>query len=119
MLVQRAWSVLGESRKLLERLEAQLKQMEGQLKQMEEQLKQMDSSVEDIQVNTKEVWKRKDNGRLVKVTGLIFQEPKRVIWRGLPDQDNPSAYGTVTATEFKEQYEYEPEERIGRRSNTG
>jgi len=112
MLVQRAWSVLGESRKLLERLE-------GQLKQMEEQLKQMDSSVEDIQVNTKEVWKRKDNGRLVKVTGLIFQEPKRVIWRGLPDQDNPSAYGTVTETEFREEYEYQPQERIGRRSNTG
>src|SRR5215510_3206565 len=112
MLVQRAWSVLGESRKLLERLEWQLKQMEGQLKQM-------DSSVEDMQVNTKEVWKRKDNGRLVKVTGLIFQEPKRVIWRGLPDQDNPSAYGTVTETAFREQYEYQPRERIGRRSNTG
>src|SRR5262245_10723280 len=101
MLVQRAWSVLGESRKVLERLEGQLKQME--------------CSVEDIQVNTKEVWKRKDNGRLVKVIGLIFQEPKRVIWRGLPDQDNPSAYGTVTETEFKEQYEYQPQERIGSR----
>src|SRR5215831_3566139 len=98
MLVERAWSVLGESRKLLERLEWQLKQM--------------DSSVEDIQVNTKEVWKRKDNGRLVKVTGLIFQEPKRVIWRGLPDQDNPSAYGTVTETEFKEQHEYQPQESM-------
>ena len=93
MLVQRARSVLHESRKLLE-------QREGQLKQMER-------FVEDTQVNIKQVWKRKDNGLLVKVTGLIFQEPKRVMWQGLPDQDNPSAYETVTETEFKEQYEYQ------------
>jgi hypothetical protein len=52
-----------------------------------------------------QVWKRKHNGLLVRVSGLIFQEPKRVMWRALPDQDNPSAYGTVTETEFKEQYE--------------
>jgi hypothetical protein len=93
-LVQRARSVLRESRKLLEQLEGQLKQMER--------------FVEDNQINIKQVWKRKDNGLLVKVTGLIFQEPKRVMWQGLPDQDNPSAYGTVTETEFKEQYEYQP-----------
>ena len=93
-LVQRARSVLRESRKLLEQLEGQLKQMEP--------------FAEDHQVNVKQVWKRKDNGLLVKVSGLIFQEPKRVMWRGLPDQDNPSAYGTVTETEFKEQYEYQP-----------
>ena len=96
MLVQRARSVLRESRKLLEQLEGQLKQMEG--------------FVEGIQVNIKQVLKRKDNDLLVKVSGLIFQEPKRVMWRGLPDQDNPSAYGTVTETEFKEQYEYQPQE---------
>ena len=93
MLVERARSVLRESRKLL--------------KQREEQLKQMERFVEDIQVNMNQVWKRKDNGLLVRVSGLIFQEPKRVMWRGLPDQDNPSAYGTVTETEFKEQFEYE------------
>ena len=73
---------------------------------MEGQLKQMKRFVEDIQVNIKQVWKRKDNGLLVRVSGLIFQEPKRVMWRGLPDQDNPSTYGTVTETKFKKQYEY-------------
>ena len=72
------------------------------------QLKQMKRFVEDTQVNIKQVWKRKDNGLLVKINGLIFQEPKRILWQGLPDQDNPSAYGTVTETEFKEQYEYQP-----------
>ena len=77
-----------ESRKLLEQLEGQLKQMER--------------FAEDSQVNIKQVWKRKNNGLLVKVSGLIFQKPKRVMWRGLPDEDNPSAYGTVTETEFKE-----------------
>jgi hypothetical protein len=95
MLVQQARSVLRQSRKLLEQREAQLKQIER--------------FVEHIQVNIKQVWKRKDNGLLVRVSGLIFQEPKRVMWRGLPDQDNPSAYGTVTETEFKEQYEYQPQ----------
>ena len=65
MLVQRARSVLRESRKLLEQLEGQLKQMEG--------------FVEGIQVNIKQVLKRKDNDLLVKVSGLIFQEPKRVM----------------------------------------
>ena len=86
---------LRESRKLLEQLKWQLKQMER--------------FVEDNQVNIKQVWKRKNNGLLVKVSGLIFQEPKRVMWRGLPDQDNPSAYGTATETEFKEQYEHHPQ----------
>jgi hypothetical protein len=95
MLVERAWSALRESRKLLEQLEGQLKQTER--------------FIEDIQVHIKQVWKRKDNGLLVKVSGLIYQEPKRVMWRGLPDRDNPSAYGTVTETEFKEQYEYQPQ----------
>ena len=86
---------LRESRKLLEQLEGQLKQMER--------------FAEDRQVNIKQVWKRKNNGLLVKVSGLIFQEPKRVMWRGLRGQDNPSAYGTVTETEFKERYEYQPQ----------
>jgi hypothetical protein len=95
MLVEQARSVLRGSRKLLEQLEGQLKQMER--------------FVEDIQVNPKQVWKRKHNGLLVKVSGLIFQEPKRVMWQGLPNHDNPSAYGTVTETEFKEQYKYQPE----------
>ena len=64
--------MLRKSRKLIEQLEGQLKQME--------------CFVEDNQVNIKQVWKRKDNDLFVKVTGLIFQEPKRVMWRGLPDQ---------------------------------
>ena len=68
----------------------------------------MEHFVEDIQVGIKQVWKRKDDGLLVKVSGLIFQEPKRVMWRGLLDQDKSSAYGTVTETQFKEQYEYLP-----------
>ena len=93
MLIERAQRLMCESRKLLEQRQAQLKQMER--------------FVENIQVNIKQVWKRKDNGLLVRVSGLIFQEPKRVMWRGVPDQDNPSAYGTVTETEFKEQYEYQ------------
>ena len=63
---------------------------------------------QDIQVNIKQVWKRKDNGLLVRVSGLIFSEPKRVMWKALPDQDNPSAYGTISETEFREQYEYQP-----------
>lgn len=63
---------------------------------------------EDIQVHLKQVWKRKDNGLLVRVSGLIFSGPKRVMWQALPSQDNPSAYGTITETEFKEQYEYQP-----------
>src|SRR5215471_17021279 len=95
MLVERARSVLRESRRLLE--------------QPERQLKQTERLVDDIQVHIKQVWKRKDNGLLVKVSGLMFQEPKRVMWQGLPDQDNPPAYGTVTETEFKEQYEYQPQ----------
>ena len=81
---------------------------ENLLEQLKGQLKQMEHFVEDIQVNLRQVWKRKDNGLLVKVSGLIFQEPKRVMWRGLPARDKPSAYGTVTETQFKEQYEYQP-----------
>ena len=79
---------------------------------MKGQLKQMKRFVEDIQVNMNQVWKRKGNGLLVRVSGLIFQEPKRVMWRRVPDQDNPSAYGTVTETEFKEQYEYQPQDSL-------
>ena len=68
----------------------------------------MERVVEDIEVNIKQVWKRIDDGLLVQVSGLIFQEPNRVMWRALPAQDNPSAYGTVTETELKEQFEYLP-----------
>jgi hypothetical protein len=66
---------------------------------------------EDIQVHIKQVWKRKDNGLLVIVSGLIFPQPKRVMWKALPGQDNPTACGTITETEFKEQYEYQPKKR--------
>ena len=65
MLGQRARSVLRESRKLFE--------------QPEGQLKQMGRFIEDIQVNIKQVWKRKDDGLLVKISGLIFQQPKRIL----------------------------------------
>jgi len=66
----------------------------------------MDRFVEDHQVNIQQVWKRKDDGLLVRVSGLIFQEPKRVMWRALPDQGKPDAYEIITETEFKKQYEY-------------
>jgi hypothetical protein len=56
MLVQRARSVLRESRKLFE-------QPEGQLQQMER-------FIEDIQVNIKQVWKRKNNGVTVSQSSL-------------------------------------------------
>jgi hypothetical protein len=61
---------------------------------------------EDIQVNIKQVWKRKDNGLLGSVSGLIFLDPKRVMWRALPDQGKPDASEIITETEFKKQYEY-------------
>jgi len=60
---------------------------------------------EDIQVNIKQVWKRKDNGLLGRVSWLIFLDPKRVMWRALPDQGKPDAYEIITETEFKKQYE--------------
>ena len=68
---------------------------------------------EHIQVHIKQVWKRKEDGVLVRVSGLIFVEPKRVMWQALPNQDYPSAHGITTETEFKEQYQYKPEERAG------
>ena len=55
-----------------------------------------------------QVWKRKHNGLLVRVSGLIFLEPKRVIWRALPNQSKPDACHTITEIEFKNQYEYHP-----------
>ena len=64
---------------------------------------------EGIRVQINQLWKRKEDGLFIRVTGLIFLEPKRVIWQALPNQDNPSAYGTVTETEFNEQYEYQPQ----------
>jgi hypothetical protein len=60
---------------------------------------------QDIQVNIKQVWKRKDNGLLGRVSGLIFLEPRRVIWRALPNQGEPDAYEIITETEFKKQFE--------------
>jgi hypothetical protein len=68
---------------------------------------------EGIRVQIKQVWKRKEDGLWVRVTGLIFLEPKRVIWRELPNQGDRSADGVTTETEFKEQYEYEPQKRAG------
>ena len=58
-----------------------------------------------IQVKLNQVWKRKDDGLLVRVSGLIFARPKRVMWQALPNQDNPSAYGTSTETQFKQLYQ--------------
>ena len=65
---------------------------------------------EDIQVGLKQVWKRKDDGLLVRVNGLIFLEPKRVMWQALPNQDYPSVQEIITETEFKKQYEHQPKE---------
>lgn len=64
---------------------------------------------EGVQVQMKQVWKRKEDGLRVRVTGLIFLEPKRVMWHELPNQSNRSAHGITTETEFKKQYEYQPE----------
>ena len=33
-------------------------------------------------------------------------DPKRVMWRALPNQGKPDAYEIITETEFKKQYEY-------------
>jgi len=66
---------------------------------------------EGIPVQIKQVWKRKEDGLLVRVTGLIFLEPNRVMWQALPNQGNRSADGVTTETEFKEQHEYRPQER--------
>ena len=69
----------------------------------------------NTQVQLKQVWKRKKDGLLVRVSGLILLEPKRVMWRALPDQGNPAAHGLTTETEFEEQYEYQPQRRAGQR----
>lgn len=66
---------------------------------------------EGIQVEMKQVWKRKHDGLLVRVSGLIFVEPKRVMWQALSNQ--PSASGITNVTEFEEQYEYQPGHRAG------
>ena len=66
---------------------------------------------EGIEVEIRQVWKRRDNGLLVKVSGLILLKPKRVIWRALENRGNPSASGITTETEFREQYEYQSEKR--------
>jgi hypothetical protein len=60
---------------------------------------------ENIRIETKQVWKRKEDGLLVRVTGLIFLEPNRVMWQALPNQGNRSADAVTAETEFKEQYE--------------
>jgi hypothetical protein len=70
---------------------------------------------EGIQIEMKQVWKRKYDGLLVRVSGLIFVEPKRVIWEALPNQNNPSASGITNEPEYKQQYEYQQEKRDGPR----
>ena len=57
-----------------------------------------------IRVQLNQVWERREDGLLVRINGLIFSEPKRVMWQALPNQDNPSAYGTVNESEFKRCY---------------
>ena len=66
-----------------------------------------------FRVQVKQVWKRKEDGLLVRVTGLIFLEPKRVIWQAWANQGNQPAGRVTLETEFKEQYEYQPQERPG------
>jgi hypothetical protein len=68
---------------------------------------------ENIRVQIKQVWKRKEDGLWVRVTGLMLLEPKRVMWRELSNQGNRPAGGVTTETEFKEQYEYQPQRRAG------
>ena len=62
-----------------------------------------------IRVQINHVWKRKEDGLLVRVSGLIFLKPNRVIWRALPNQGTRSADGVTTETEFKKQYEHHPD----------
>jgi hypothetical protein len=62
---------------------------------------------QDIRINIKQVWKRKSDGLLVRVNGVIFLEPKRVMWQALPNHNNPPALGTINESEFKEQFEYQ------------
>jgi hypothetical protein len=66
---------------------------------------------ENIRVQIKQLWKRKDDGLWVRVNGLIFLEPNRVMWQALPNQGNPSTHGIVTETEFRKEYEYRPPKR--------
>lgn len=54
-----------------------------------------------IQVQMKQVWKRKKDGRLVRVRGLIFLQPKRVMWQALPNQTNQSFDGVTTEPNSK------------------
>ena len=61
---------------------------------------------EGIQVQIKQVWRRTDDGLLVRVSGLILLEPVRVMWQALPNHDNPTASGILTETEFKERFEW-------------
>jgi hypothetical protein len=68
---------------------------------------------EGIQVHLKQVWKRKKDGLLVRVTGLIFLEPKRVLWRPLQNLGSSSPHEVTTETEFKQEYEYQPDQRAG------
>jgi hypothetical protein len=65
----------------------------------------------ETQVHLKQVWKRKKDGLLVRVSGLIFLEPRRVMWQALPNQGHPAAHEIIMETEFQEQYEYQPQTR--------
>ena len=66
---------------------------------------------EEIEVEMKQLWKRKRDGLLVRVTGLIFLEPKRVMWQALKDE--AGAHEITTEREFKKQYEYQPQKLVG------
>jgi hypothetical protein len=66
---------------------------------------------EGTRVQIKQVWKRKADSLLVRVNGLLLLEPKRVMWQALPNQGNRVADGVTTETEFKAQYEYQPQKR--------
>ena len=59
-----------------------------------------------IKVELAQVWRKKDNGLLVRVCALSFVEPKFVMWRAI---GNYNTVGSHSETEFTRLHDYVPE----------
>src|SRR5215471_5415814 len=57
-------------------------------------------------VELAQVWRKKDNGLLVRVCALSFVEPKFVMWRAI---GNYNTVGSHSETEFTRLHDYVPE----------
>jgi len=57
-------------------------------------------------VELAQVWRKKDNGLLVRVCALSFVEPKFVTWRAI---GNHNTVGSHSETEFTRLHSYVPE----------